>query len=154
MYNALDGKAHVHRKQMFISIMTDEKIKELEIIFISEWKNQISKWKSKNKIVLYKEIKNLLTKVFYLLVGLPLSKGEVSKRMRELMMLFDYKGSIGSKHWYSRFELKKSIKKLRKSLKKYESVFYIFYLKTLLILLRITAISIIIYSIQELLLSN
>ena len=54
---------------------------------------------------------------------LTLTKKEVSKRMRELMAIFNYAGSIAPKYWYARFTLKKFIKKLRKSLKKYESVF-------------------------------
>ncbi len=37
----------MHRKQIFISIMIDEKIKKLEIIFISECENQILKYKAK-----------------------------------------------------------------------------------------------------------
>lgn len=98
----LDDEAHRHRKQMFMSLMSTERIEQLAQATVREWQAFARRWRSMDKVVLYDELHELLTRAVCARAGVPLPDREVKQPARELSALFDYAGSLGPKHWWSR----------------------------------------------------
>lgn len=98
----LDDEAHRHRKRMLMSLMTPERIGRLSETTAGLWHTYARKWESVDEIVLYDEARELLTRAVCAWAGVPLAEAEVGRRTRELTALFDYAGSVGPKHWWSR----------------------------------------------------
>lgn len=98
----LDDEAHRHRKQMFMSLMSPERIEQLAQATAREWQAFARRWQSMDKVVLYDELHELLTRAVCAWAGVPLADSEAKRRARELSALFDYAGSLGPKHWWSR----------------------------------------------------
>ncbi|MGD8176673.1 cytochrome P450 [Marinimicrobium sp. C6131] len=98
----LDDDAHRHRKKMFLSLMTPERLRLLAEMASAEWDNHVQKWSSLDKVVLYDESQVLLTRAVCAWAGIPLEELKVGRRTRELAVLFDAAGSVGPRHWWSR----------------------------------------------------
>lgn len=98
----LDGAAHRHRKQMFMSLMTSDKIRLIGQLSEKWWMTYSQRWSREKQIVLYDEICRLLTHVACDWAGVPLSEAETATRSRELTAMFDYASTIGPKHWWAR----------------------------------------------------
>ena len=104
----LDGDAHRRRKQMFMSLMTPERIDNLKELIDGLWRVYAQRWAAQDRVVLYDEVQELMTKAACTWAGVPLPEPEVSRRTAELTALFDYAGSVGPKHWWSRLSRKRS----------------------------------------------
>jgi len=104
----LDGEAHRHRKQMFMSLMTPERIEELKERTADWWRTYARKWATMERVTLYDEMQELLTRSVCGWAGVPLPEAEVGRRAAELTALFDYAGSVGPKHWWSRLSRRRS----------------------------------------------
>src|SRR3546814_7462105 len=50
----LDGEAHRHRKQMFMSLMTPERIEELKERTADWWRTYARKWATMERVTLYR----------------------------------------------------------------------------------------------------
>lgn len=98
----LDDEAHRHRKKMFLSLMTPERLGLLAEMTSAEWDNSVQKWSVLDKVVLYDESQALLTRAVCAWAGIPLEESKVGRRTRELTALFDAAGSVGPRHWWSR----------------------------------------------------
>ena len=98
----LDGEEHRHRKQMFMSLMTEERIRLLGELSLSEWEIAARRWEKEARVVLYEASCEVLTRVACTWAGVPLEEAEVRSRARELKAMFDYAGSIGPRHWWAR----------------------------------------------------
>jgi fatty-acid peroxygenase len=98
----LDGPDHRHRKQMFMSLMTPERIRYIGDLGERWWITYAQKWSSFDDVVMYDQICELLTRVACDWAGVPLNESEVTSRTRQLTAMFDYAGSIGPKHWFAR----------------------------------------------------
>ncbi|MFC0809028.1 cytochrome P450 [Ensifer sp. P24N7] len=104
----LDGEAHRHRKQMFMSLMTPERIGRLSQLSAAEWEASIRRWGSNRDIVLYAELQELLTRAACSWAGVPLTEGDVKTRTREITVLFDRAASTGFGHLWSRLARKRT----------------------------------------------
>ena len=104
----LDDEAHRHRKRMFMSLMTPEQIRQLAETTADWWRTYARRWSSMDEVVLYDELHELLTRSVCTWAGVPLKESEVRRRARELTALFDYAGSVGPKHWWSRLARKRA----------------------------------------------
>ena len=58
----LDGDAHRHRKQMFMSLMTPERIDNLKELTAESWRVYTQRWAAKDRVILYDEVQELLTR--------------------------------------------------------------------------------------------
>ena len=103
----LDDGAHRHRKQMFMSLMTTERIEELLQLTAAEWETCVRGWASMHDVVLYTELHGLLSRAVFAWAGLPLADAEVDVRTREMAALFDHAGSVGLRHLWSRWARKR-----------------------------------------------
>ncbi|RLL41984.1 cytochrome P450 [Oceanobacillus piezotolerans] len=98
----LDNKRHKQRKALFMSLMTDEGLQEIENITYALWQDTINSWERKDKVILFEEAKLLLTKVACKWAGVPLKEQEAKLRADQLSALFDSAAAIGLRHWRGR----------------------------------------------------
>lgn len=103
----LDGEAHTHRKKMFMSLMTPEKLEELKSITTKQWAYAAEKWAHKEDIILYEESKQIMCRTACQWAGFPLEDGEVLERTKQLGDLFESPTSVGPEHWKGRHSRKK-----------------------------------------------
>jgi len=98
----MDGEAHIHRKLLFMSLMTPEHEKRLAELTMEQWQSSISKWESAKKIVLFDEAKNILCRVACDWAGVPLKESEVKQRADDFSAMVDAFGAVGPRHWKGR----------------------------------------------------
>lgn len=98
----LDGDAHLHRKQMFMALMAPARIAALGELTADCLRDAARRWASMERVVLYDELPEVLTRAVCAWSGVPLGEGELGRRSRELTAMFDAAGAIGPRHWWSR----------------------------------------------------
>ncbi len=99
---ALDGQAHLHRKGMFMALMSPEGIKNLTNIAAEQWEVTVSKWEAQKKVVLYEEVKQLMCRIACQWADVPLKQDEVKRRTKDLSAMFESPAVIGPAHWLGR----------------------------------------------------
>ena len=104
----LDGAAHRHRKAMFMSLMTPERISRLVETASAEWDAAAERWARWDEVVLFDEACEVLTRAVCAWAGVPLTEEEVEERTRMLRLLFDGAGAVGPRHLASRLARKQA----------------------------------------------
>ncbi len=104
----MDGKSHCHRKMMFMSLLTEDKIGGLTQLTRDIWDRRVLGWSRMDQVVLYRQAQEVLTEAVCQWAGIPLDPADVDRRTSELAALFDYAGSIGPKHWWARLARKRN----------------------------------------------
>lgn len=94
----LDGKAHDHRKQMFMPLLSNEVIKEFREIGEKQWDIGIDKWTDMEQVVLYKEVQEILTRTMSMWVGLPVKDEDYPELAKDLTNMFEAAAKIGPAH--------------------------------------------------------
>lgn len=110
---SLDGEAHLRRKKMFMSIMTEANVKQLVELTDRYWQKYSKKWISrrsvkKDSIILYDEVQKILMEAVCEWAGVPLKKSELIHRTKDLVSLFDDAALIGISHFQSRIARKRT----------------------------------------------
>ncbi len=95
----LDGKAHRHRKQMFMSLMTPQAIQRLGDVTTAQWQDYIGKWENQDRVVLHDEAQEILCRAVCEWAGVPLTESEAKQRTREFGAMIDGAGAIGPRNW-------------------------------------------------------
>lgn len=85
----LDGEAHHHRKQMFMSLMAPTGIDELADRFADRWRAAITGWSPRDEIVLYDEAARMLCEAVCGWAGVPLPDDQIARPTDDLVALFD-----------------------------------------------------------------
>ena len=98
----LDGAAHQHRKKMFMSLMGTERIAALQGTSLHMLDKYAPDWEARNEVVLYDEVREMLTRAACAWAGVPLNEAEVATRTAQLTALFQDAGALGPKHWRAR----------------------------------------------------
>ena len=98
----LDGAAHQHRKKMFMSLMGTERIAALQGTSLHMLDKYAPDWEARNEVVLYDEVREMLTRAVCAWARVPLDEAEVATRTAQLTALFQDAGAIGPKHWAAR----------------------------------------------------
>jgi fatty-acid peroxygenase len=94
----LDGEPHRHRKQMFMSMMTQEGIAELARITRLHWSGHLLRWASSESIVLFPEVGEILFRSVCEWCGVPVDEGDVGSRTRDMEAMIDAPGAVGPRH--------------------------------------------------------
>ncbi|PYZ94984.1 cytochrome P450 [Salipaludibacillus keqinensis] len=111
----LDGEAHRHRKAMFMSLMSKDDLKEIRQLTKTHWEKAAKDWESQDEIVLYEEVKKILTKVACEWTGVPLKEEEVEDRADLLSEMFETPAEVNLNHfkgWRARSKAEKWIETL------------------------------------------
>lgn len=95
----LDDAEHQHRKQMFMSLMTPERIGELAETVLHWMRAYSRNWAAMDRVKLGDELPEILTRAACAWSGIALEEREVETRTRQLTAMFSYAGSVGPKHW-------------------------------------------------------
>lgn len=99
---ALDGEEHHHRKALFMSLMTKEKLQEIVELTIKSWKSYADEWEQQESIILYIEAKKILTRAACEWTGIPMKDVDVDKLSEHLGDMYESAAAIGLKHWKGR----------------------------------------------------
>jgi fatty-acid peroxygenase len=99
---SMDGEAHIHRKLLFMSLMTPPHQKRLTKLAIQEWEALIPKWEGAKHVVLFDEAKKLLTRIACKWAGVPLKESELEERAEDFYAMVDAFGAAGPRHWKGR----------------------------------------------------
>ena len=95
----LDGEEHVHRKKMFMSLMTPSALKRMKEITRKQWEFACEDWKPKTEVILYNESLKLLCRAACEWTGVPLEEKEVEEKTKELACMFESPAAIGPSFW-------------------------------------------------------
>jgi fatty-acid peroxygenase len=95
----LDGEAHRRRKQMFMSLMTADRLGELIGLFEEHWLRRIAQWAEMDEVVLHCETEQLLCGAVCQWVGVPLTEAANRQRTREFAAMIDGAGAVGPRNW-------------------------------------------------------
>lgn len=94
----MDGAAHKHRKQLFMSLMTPERLHVLTDITRKQWEVARSKWDKLDKVVLFKETQEIMCRTACQWAGVPLKANELEQRSDDFGALIDAFGAIGPRY--------------------------------------------------------
>jgi fatty-acid peroxygenase len=100
--HTMDGEAHIHKKLLFMSLMTPPHQKRLAELAMAEWKASIRIWEGAKEVVLFDEAKYILCRIACQWAGVPLKKSEVKERADDFSGMVDAFGAIGPRHWKGR----------------------------------------------------
>ncbi|WP_230530893.1 cytochrome P450 [Microvirga roseola] len=95
----LDGEAHDHRKQMFMSLMSPRAIRQLADLMARHWQARIPKWGGMSEVVLHSEVQEILCRAVCEWAGVPLTEDEASRRTQEFAAMVDGAGKVGPRNW-------------------------------------------------------
>lgn len=108
----LDGKSHQLRKNVFLSLLSNDRLSEITQLTRKHWEVTLQKWQQQNEIILYDEVKELLCRAAYEWAGLPINEDELKETAVSVSNLFESAGKLGPNHWkgrMSRNQLEKNI---------------------------------------------
>ena len=95
----LDGEQHRHRKEMFMSLMTRERLDVLKQIAEKQWDIAINNWEKESHITLYEASKELMARIACEWAGVPIWAKELKQRAQDLGALIESASAIGPKYW-------------------------------------------------------
>jgi len=98
----LDDEEHRNRKEMLMSVMTEEHLNHLHELIQMQWEQSLDKWSKMDKVVFYEEVKELLCKVAFKWIGNPLHEDDVKKMTQELSSMYETAATLGPNHWLGR----------------------------------------------------
>ena len=99
---SMDGKNHIHRKKLFMSLMTPKYQNQLAELIMDTLQTYANKWENEESIVLFDEMNEILCKVVCKWAGVPLKESEVKERAKDFSLMIDAFGAIGPRHWKGR----------------------------------------------------
>ncbi|WP_408006435.1 cytochrome P450 [Pseudalkalibacillus sp. A8] len=94
----MDGEAHIHRKLLFMSLMTPPHQKRLADLMMREWQKSIGSWQDTEGIVLFDEAKETLCRISCNWAGVPLKESEARERADDFSDMVDAFGAVGQRH--------------------------------------------------------
>lgn len=95
----MDGEAHAHRKQLFMSLMNPLHKKKLFELVMEKWEDSIEKWRVSRKVVLFDEANEILCQAACQWSGVPLYESEIKKRAEDFSSMVDAFGAVGPRYW-------------------------------------------------------
>lgn len=99
---SMDGKAHIHRKKLFMSLMTSSYQNQLAKLVMEKLQSSVEKWEGEENIVLFDEMNEILCRVVCQWAGVPLKESEVKGRAEDFSSMVDAFGAVGPRHWKGR----------------------------------------------------
>lgn len=94
----MDGQAHIHRKHLFMSLMTPLKQKRLAEIVTDQWEASIDTWESSKSIILFDEANEILFRAVCFWAGVPFDESEIKERAEDFSSMVDAFGAVGPRY--------------------------------------------------------
>ncbi len=80
---SLDGEEQIHRKKLFMSLMTASHQKQIAKLTMDMLQDSIKIWENKEQIVLFDEVSEILCRAVCQWAGVPLKECEVKERAED-----------------------------------------------------------------------
>lgn len=113
----MDDAKHKHRKQLFMSLMTPERIEEISDLTTKQWQYATRKWEQMNRVVLFQETQEIMCRIACEWAGVPLWAKELKRRANDFGSMIDAFGAVGPRHWQGRRARKRSEEWIRTIIK-------------------------------------
>lgn len=104
----MNGNAHYHRKQLFLSLMSEENQLGLTKIIDNKLEAAIGRWRNQDQIVLFDQIKQILCESACKWAGVPLKRSEASGRAEDFNAMVEGFGAVGPRHYHGRSARKRT----------------------------------------------
>ncbi len=98
----MDSQAHIHRKNLFLSLVPVSEQKRLSGLVLEMLKASVSKWERVNRIVLFDEMNAILCRAVCEWAGVPLHDLQVREKAEMFSAMVDAFGAVGPRHWRGR----------------------------------------------------
>ncbi len=95
----MDGKAHLHRKQLFLSLTASEHQKKLADLVMLKWEAALQEWMTKDQVILFDEAAKVLCEAACEWAGVPLAKSETKDRAEDFCAMVDGFGAVGTRYF-------------------------------------------------------
>lgn len=92
---SLEDGAHRHRKAFFLSLTSGAGVERLCACFAEAWQRHAAAWQGRPRVVLYDDLRPLLTEAACTWLGLAPSGREVAQRSAEMAAMIDGAGRFG-----------------------------------------------------------
>lgn len=100
---SLDDQAHRHRKQMFLSLLSPDKINGLIDLATAQWHRSAKQWQNMEKVILFNEMEEILCRVVCKWADIRITNDrELKKRTRDFSTMIDGSGGFGPRYWRAR----------------------------------------------------
>ena len=117
----MDDAKHWHRKQLFMSLMTSERIEMINELTTKQWQYAAQKWKKMERVVVFKETQEIMCRLACQWAGVPLWAKEVEERANDFGAMIDAFGAVGPRHWRGRRARNRAEKWIRTIIKQVRS---------------------------------
>jgi fatty-acid peroxygenase len=107
---SMDDEAHIHRKRLFMSLVTAPEQKKLSDIVLELLKASVGKWKGSKDIILFDEANLVLCQAVCEWAGVPLNNSEIREKADLFSAMVDAFGAVGPRHWKGRTARKETEK--------------------------------------------
>lgn len=104
----MDGGEHLHRKKLFMALMTPFHGEQLAKLVSEDLEASIDKWKVNDEVILFQESKEILCRVACKWAGVPLIESDVKERAEDFSAMVDAFGAVGPRHWKGRIARNKA----------------------------------------------
>ncbi len=104
----MDGEEHLHRKKLFMALMTPFHGEQLAKLVSEDLEASIDKWKVNDEVILFQESKEILCRVACKWAGVPLIESDVKGRAEDFSAMVDAFGAVGPRHWKGRIARNKA----------------------------------------------
>lgn len=94
----MDDEAHLHRKQLFMSLTAPIHQKQLAKLTTEKWQASINKREDADEVVLFDEAKKLLCQIACKWSGVPLPESDLKDRADDFSEMVDGFGAIGLRY--------------------------------------------------------
>ena len=94
----MDGAAHLHRKQLFLSILTPVEEEKIAKIMQSHWDSVAKVWEITDEIVLFDEANEVLCRTACEWAGVVLTEAEVKQRAKDFSSMVDSFGGVMTRY--------------------------------------------------------
>jgi fatty-acid peroxygenase len=103
-----DGEAHLHRKAMFLRLLSPQHAVRIGEITDELWRAAVDRWERGGRVVLFEEAVRVLGVGICRWAGLPLTPEDAARRVWDLERIMDGFGSVGLPHVEARLARKRS----------------------------------------------
>jgi fatty-acid peroxygenase len=103
-----DGEGHLHRKAMFMRLLSTEHARRIGAVTDDLWRAAVDRWQTAESVVVFDEAVRVIGVGICRWAGLPLAPEDASRRVRDLERIVDGFGSVGAPHLEARLARRRS----------------------------------------------